>query len=62
MDPARAAAQSDPERNPQFNRRWSDDLPPLPRPFVSLGTAMERVVREIERKRHETLIKEVFGQ
>lgn len=29
MDAARAAAMSDPERNPNFRRRWQEGPPPL---------------------------------
>lgn len=34
MDPASAAAMSDPDRNPHFRRRWREQRPSLPWPRV----------------------------
>lgn len=40
MDAARAAEMADPDRNPNFRRRW--DAPPLKREAPPMGGTMQR--------------------
>ncbi len=56
MDAARAAAMSDPERNPNFRRRWHESVPeisatPTRSSMVAVGTLGLALQEAIERRR-----------
>lgn len=54
MDAASAAAMSDPDRNPNFRRRWNDDVESGASPasrVAAIGTLGVALEEEMQRRR-----------